>query len=324
MENNINDIIGKASIANNKKYNSKNIHALLNSIKESILNNKQVFYQANDIDNKNNNGITLDFKIFENIFKLVMKENIKYGDIITSVKDNTNKIMYGKQFSNLGLVAIINDGNPYITLEIILRNILAYNSIIICNTGKSYGLNNLIVEMIKSNLKKYDYSENLVNIYITDDYSKLLNNFASINKVICIGSHDLQQTVVKKSLNPVIVSGYENFELYIESMDNIEFINRIMDTNLNIQLYIKKSVDHDFENSIRVADVDEAIALINYNGSGYSSSIFTNDKNNASNFLHNVKSKIATVNTSPTVERICDIKQQDLMTEKTIIYPIDL
>ena len=72
MENNINDIIGKALIANNKEYNNKNIHALLNSIKESILNNKQIFYQANDIDNKNDNGVILDFKIFENIFNLVL------------------------------------------------------------------------------------------------------------------------------------------------------------------------------------------------------------------------------------------------------------
>ena len=179
MEKNINDIIGKALIANNKEYNNKNIHALLNSIKESILNNKQVFYQANDIDNKNNNGVILDFKIFENIFNLVFKEKIMYGDVIKSVKDENNKIMYGKQLSNLGLVAIISDGNPYITLEMILRNILAYNSIIICNDGKSYGLNNLIIEIVKSNVTKYNYDENLVNLCVTNDYNNLLNTKSS-------------------------------------------------------------------------------------------------------------------------------------------------
>ena len=322
MENNINDIIGKALIANNKEYNNKNIHNLLNSIKESILNNKQIFYQANDIDNKNDNGVILDFKIFENIFNLVLKEKIMYGDVIKSVKDENNKIIYGKQLSNLGLVTIITDGNPYITLEMILRNILAYNSIILCNNGKSYGLNNLIVEIVKSNLKKYNYDENLVNLYITDDYNKLLKNFASINKVICIGSHDLQQIVLRQAQNSVILSGYENYELYIESIDNIEFINKIIETNLNIQVYIRKDINIKIEDSIEVVDVDEAISLINYNGSGYSTSIFTNDKNNASKFLHDVNSKIVTFNTSPTIERICDIKQQDLMIEKTMIYPI--
>ena len=35
-----------------------------------------------------------------------------------------------------------------------------------------------------------------------------------------------------------------------------------------------------------------------------------------------VKSKIVTVNTSPTIERIIDIKQNDLVNEKTIIYPL--
>ena len=165
-------------------------------------------------------------KKYSTVFRLsvVLKEKIMYGDVIKSVKDENNKIIYGKQLSNLGLVTIITDGNPYITLEMILRNILAYNSIILCNNGKSYGLNNLIVEIVKSNLKKYNYDENLVNLYITDDYNKLLKNFASINKVICIGSHDLQQIVLRQAQNSVILSGYENYELYIESIDNIEFI----------------------------------------------------------------------------------------------------
>ena len=98
-------------------------------------------------------------------------------------------------------------------------------------------------------------------------------------------------------------------------------LNIIIKTGLNIQLYINSNTKLDHYSAIIVNDVDEAIAQINYNGSRYSSAIFTNSSENASKFIKEVKSKIVTINTSPTIERIIDIKQTDLINEKTIIYP---
>ena len=58
-------------------------------------------------------------------------------------------------------------------------------------------------------------------------------------------------------------------------------------------------------------------------GNKYSSSIFTTSTDNASKFIKEVKSSYVTVNTSPTIERLLDIKQRDLVLEKTIIYPVE-
>lgn len=70
-------------------------------------------------------------------------------------------------------------------------------------------------------------------------------------------------------------------------------------------------------------NIKTIIAQINYNGSRHSSAIFTTSSENASKFIKEVKSKIVTVNTSPTIERIIDIEQKDLINEKTIIYPFN-
>ena len=88
-------------------------------------------------------------------------------------------------------------------------------------------------------------------------------------------------------------------------------------------MYIRSDTKLDYSNAIIVNDIDEAIAQINYNGSRYSSAIFTNSSESASKFIKEVKSKMVTVNTSPTIERIIDIKQKDLVNEKTIIYPFN-
>lgn len=321
-ENDINKIINNALLLD-KKALSNNIKPILKNIKISIKDNQDILLQANKIDTKNNNAFQLSFDIIDNIFKRVEKENIFYKDVTLLQKDDNKKIIYGKQIMDYGNVVIITDGNPYLSLEMILRNIMAGNTIILVNNGFMYGTNSLIVNIVQSILENYKVSKNLIQVFITDDYKEVLNNYANIDLVICIGNHKLQRLIIRESKNKVITSGYENFDLYIEDTKHLDFLNKIINTGLNVNLYINKDTKLDYDTAIIVSDIDEAIAQINYNGSRYSSAIFTNSNFNASKFIREVKSSIVTVNTSPTIERICDIKQLDLVYEKTIIYPYE-
>ena len=203
----------------------------------------------------------------------------------------------------------------------IIRNILAGNTTILSNDGFMLGTNQLLVQIIQTVLEQLNISKYLIQIYISENYEDILANFANIDLVICIGNSNLQNLVLNKSKNKTIISGYENFDLYIEDTTHIDFINKIINTGVNIQFYINSKTKLDYDNAIIVDDINEAIAQINYNGSKYSSAIFTNSSDNASKFIKEVKSSIVTVNTSPTIERILDIKQTDLLLEKAIIYP---
>lgn len=321
-ENDINKIINNVLLVD-KKNLSNNIKPILKNIKISIKDNQDILLQANKIDTKNNNAFQLSFDIIDNIFKRVEKENIFYKDVTLLQKDDNKKIIYGKQIMDYGNVVIITDGNPYLSLEMILRNIIAGNTIVLVNNGFMYGTNNLIVNIVQSILENYKVSKNLIQLFITDDYKEVLNNYANIDLVVCIGNHELQRLIIRESKNKVITSGYENFDLYIEDTKHLDFLNKIINTGLNVNLYINKDTNLDYDTAIIVSDIDEAIAQINYNGSRYSSAIFTSSNFNASKFIREVKSSIVTVNTSPTIERICDIKQLDLVYEKTIIYPYE-
>ena len=321
-ENDINKIINNALLVD-KKNLFDNIKPILKNIKISIKDNQDILLQANKIDTKNNNAFQLSFDIIDNIFKRVEKENIFYKDVTLLQKDDNKKIIYGKQIMDYGNVVIITDGNPYLSLEMILRNIIAGNTIVLVNNGFMYGTNNLIVNIVQSILENYKVSKNLIQLFITDDYKEVLNNYANIDLVVCIGNHELQRLIIRESKNKVITSGYENFDLYIEDTKYLDFLNKIINTGLNVNLYINKDTNLHYDTAIIVSDIDEAIAQINYNGSRYSSAIFTSSNFNASKFIREVKSSIVTVNTSPTIERICDIKQLDLVYEKTIIYPYE-
>jgi hypothetical protein len=322
QNNNINKIITN-SLQVNKDILSKNIKAIIIQIKNALEINKEAIKAANSIDKKNNNGFILDFNIIKNIFSNLEKENLFYGDVTLSQKDEEKKILYGTQIMDIGNVVVITDGNPYTIIEMIIRNIMAGNTTIFSNNGFMFGTNQLLIQIIQSVLEQFNISKYLVQIYVSENFDEVLSNFANIDLVVCIGNHSFQNMILNKSKNRTIVSGYENFDLYIEDVSHIEFLNKIVNTGLNIQLYINSDTNLDHSSAIMVNDIDEAIAQINYNGSNYSSSIFTTSKENASKFIKEVKSKIVTINTSPTIERIIDIKQNDLINKKIIIYPFN-
>ena len=322
MQNNINTIVSNALLVG-KDNLGKNIKSIILQLKKAFDINKETIMQSNRIDKKNNNGFIIDFNVINNIFSNLMKEKLFYGDVTLSQKDNEKKLIYGTQIMDYGNVVVINDGNPYIIIEMSIRNIMAGNTVIFSNAGFMFGTNQLLIQIIQSVLEQFSISKNLVQLYISEDYDDVLSNYANIDLVVCIGDHNLQRLVLNKSKNKTIISGYENFDLYIEDTSHINFLDQILNTGLNIKLYINGNTNLDHSNAIIVSDIDEAIAQINYNGSKYSSAIFTKSNGNASKFIKEVKSKIITVNASPTVERIIDIKQTDLINEKTIIYPLN-
>lgn len=222
-----------------------------------------------------------------------------------------------------GTVVVINDGDPYTIIEMSIRNIMAGNTTIFSNNGFMFGTNQLLIQIIQSVLEQFNISKYLIQLYISETFDEILSNYVNIDLIVCIGNHDLQRTILNKSKNKTIISGYENFGLYIEDDSHLEFIDKILNTGLNIQLYINANIKLDYPNAIIVNDIDEAIAQINYNSSKYSSAIFTTSKESTSRFINEIKSKIVTVNTSPTIERIIDINQKDLINEKIIIYPFN-
>ena len=321
MEDNASKIISNAlSVGKINLYN--NIENIKKEVEKALFINKDLILEANKIDQKNNNGFIMDFNILNNIFKNLEKETIIYGNVTLSEKDEEKKIIYGKQIMDYGNVLVINDGNPYVIIEMALRNILAGNTIIFANKGYMYGTNNLIINIIETVLEKFEVSKYLIQLYVTEEFDSILSNYANINLVVCIGNRNLQNIILNKSKIKTITSGYENFDIYIEDDSHIDLLKRIVDTGLNIQLYINNDLKLDYKDAILVSDIDEAIGQINYNGSKYSASIFTKSTDNASRFMREVNSKIITVNASPTIERIIDIKQSDLIIEKTIIYPL--
>ena len=297
---------------------------VVKSIFELLEENFDNIKRANEIDIKNNNGFKIELNLFQQLKNNILKLDDLYRKVIYMNKLDSNYIE-GKQTDNLGTISLIYDGNTYCLLDVVLKAILTHNSIIICSDSNYMNATNeLIVILIKRILDAYKIDKNLIQILYTSRFGELLSNSVSINKVIVIGDKRLQENIKNISKIETICFGYDNYDIYIEDETNIELIYKILNNNSNVDVYVKSGISIEMDNVIEVLDIDEAIAQINYNTSGYSSSIFTNNPQNGAQFLREVNTKNVSVNSSPLIEGLIDLDINLLICTKKMIYPSPL
>ena len=321
--NNIRDILGNATMAHtnmNIDINSKNI---VQNILDLLEENRENIENANKIDVKNNNGFKIDFEMIYKIKNEIINMEDSYRKVI-SMNKIENNYLRGKQTDKLGTICLVYDGNTYCLLELILKAILTHNALIATSESNYMkATNELILILVRRILEAYEIDKNLIQILYTSRIEELLSNSISISKVIAIGNKNFQEKIKKVSKVEVICKGYNNFDLYIEDTTNLSFIKKIIKEE-NVDIYVKSGVKVPFEDYVEVEDIEEAIAQINFNTSGYSSSIFTDDSQNATKFLREIKTDNISVNSSPLIENIVNIDANLLLMKKNMLYPSPL
>ncbi len=315
----VKNMINKALIANrNDKYNSEK--ELVSNFAKAIRENIKLFESTDEIDMNNKNGFKLDNNLIEKILKKY--ENI---DPLMKTKDKIslmdNQLLNSTLYTKLGVVLVMFDGNTYTMLEMIFLGLLTHNTMIFTYDGYMGGTNGLLIHIIQTILEKENLKKEMFQHSVTMRSNEFFANFKSINKTVIIGDSEFINKYVNECTTETIVSGYQNYDIYIDSLKDIDFIKKILMQGLNVHIYINSNLKIQAENAIFVEDIEEAITYINYNSSKYCSSIFTLDNENASKFIDNINSKYVMVNTSPTIEQSLDIKQEDLLKEKTIMIP---
>lgn len=317
----IRETLGNAIMA----YTNMNVNLdgkkIVQNIFELLEENKSNIEKANNIDITNGNGFKIDFEVINKIKNNVENLEDYYRKVIYMNK-NKNNYLEGKQTDNLGTICLVYDGNTYCLLELILKAILTHNSIIATSESNYMKVTNeFILILIRRILEAYKIDKNLIQILYTNQIEELLSNNISIRKVIAIGDRSFQEKIKNVSKIEVVSKGYNNFDIYIEDLKNISLIEKIIEKNNNIDVYVKKGLEIPFENYIEVEDINEAIAQINFSTSGYSSSIFTNNNQNASDFLREIKTDNISVNSSPLIKDIVDIDINLFVIKKNMFYP---
>lgn len=224
----------------------------LKAVAQALDKNRKSIIDANkiDIENAQKKGVPdsiidrllLNDKRIDGIIEslnIVIAQTDPIGDEIAGWK-TPNGMSIRQVRVPLGIVGIIYENRPNVTVDAFCLAYKSGNSILLRGSSSSYVSNKEIVRVIKDALKnvKDGVPEAIELVEVIehnhDDVNQILNAVGKIDVVLPRGGKKLIQNVVENAKVPVIETGSGVCHLYIDEFANLEMAAKIAE-NAKIQ-----------------------------------------------------------------------------------------
>lgn len=224
----------------------------LKAVAQALDKNRKSIIDANkiDIENAQKKGVPdsiidrllLNDKRIDGIIEslnIVIAQTDPIGDEIAGWK-TPNGMSIRQVRVPLGIVGIIYENRPNVTVDAFCLAYKSGNSILLRGSSSSYVSNKEIVRVIKDALKNVGdgvpEAIELVEVieHNHDDVNAILNAVGKIDVVLPRGGKKLIQNVVENARVPVIETGSGVCHLYIDEFANLEMAAKIAE-NAKIQ-----------------------------------------------------------------------------------------
>ena len=275
-------------------------------------------FNAKTVEKIINNFCVFIEKSPEN-FEKAIKEDLKTNKIETS----TEKLLeiaktYKRDFPILpsftssiikdgfGNLCVMYDGNPYITLKLLISSLRTHNNIVFF-TQNYFQTNTLLIEVFNMISKDCKYANQFANIQNRFSNNEIVKNQNLFDLVIYIGDKRAYQLIQKQLRIPSIFNGYKVVDIYIEDK-----------SFKNILLEIDK---YAYYNSIQVnyfnqTNIEDTIAYINKYNLNDCFVVFTKQSEIAYTFINSLKCKNVFINKNPFVDYEFNINENQLVYTK--------
>ena len=227
-----------------KKLNTAEKNKMLASIKESLLSERKKILDANEIDIKKgreNNmpeGLIDRLLLNEGRIEAMAKsidEVIDFKDPvgrILSMEENYAGLLIGKKTVPMGVIAIIYESRPNVTLDAAILSLKASSAIILRGGKESINSNIAIADAIRLGIKNAGYDENFVQIVkdtSRESSKELMQLKGYVDLLLPRGSASLINSVVENAKVPVIETGVGNCHIYVDQDADIENAIKIIE-----------------------------------------------------------------------------------------------
>ena len=237
--------------------------------------NKEKIIEANRIDVENGKIAGLSEGLID---RLLLNEERIYGmvesiDKVIDLKDPIgfienmdllpNGLQIGKKRVPIGVIGIIYEARPNVTLDCSILCLKSSNALILRGGKEAINSNKAIVEIIRGVFKDLGYNQNFVQL-IEDTTRESANELMTLNGYVDLliprGSAGLIKTVVLNSTVPVLQTGDGNCHVYIDENADIEMSINIIENaktqrigvcNAMESLLVHKNVGDDFYNKLQ-------------------------------------------------------------------------
>ncbi|GKX30058.1 gamma-glutamyl phosphate reductase [Vallitalea longa] len=215
----------------------------LKAVADAILLNEKDIIEANKIDvsNAEKNGVkgslvdrlTLDSNRIKSMAEGIMKI-IQLDDPIGEVmwmKKRPNGLEIGKKIVPLGVIGIIYEARPNVTVDAFALCFKTGNAVILRGGKEAINSNLKIIEIIKNALISVNMPSDAVSL-IEDTSRESATKMMKLNEYLDVliprGGAGLIQAVVNNSTVPVIETGVGNCHLYVDEYADLEMAVNIL------------------------------------------------------------------------------------------------
>ena len=227
-----------------KKLNTAKKNKMLASIKDSLLSESKKILAANERDIKkgreNNMPEGLIDRLLLNEARIEamaksIDEVIDFKDPVgkvLSMEENYAGLLIGKKTVPMGVIAIIYESRPNVTLDAAILSLKASSAIILRGGKESINSNIAIADAIRLGIKNAGYDENFVQIVkdtSRESSKELMQLKGYVDLLLPRGSASLINSVVENAKVPVIETGVGNCHIYVDEDADIEKAIKIIE-----------------------------------------------------------------------------------------------
>lgn len=227
-----------------KKLKTKEKNAMLLEIKKALLSQKENILRANEADIKKGRENNMPEGLIDRL--LLTDERIeamaKSIDEVIDFKDPVGKVLsmeenyagllIGKKTVPMGVIAIIYESRPNVTLDAAILSLKASSAIILRGGKESIKSNIAIADAIRLGIKNAGYDENFVQIVkdtSRESSKELMQLKGYVDLLLPRGSASLINSVVENAKVPVIETGVGNCHIYVDDECDIENAVKIIE-----------------------------------------------------------------------------------------------
>ena len=240
------ELIGKRARAASKKtavLTTVERNNALRSVGDALIKHSDEIIKANQIDIENARANGMKPALLDRLslngerIKGMVEGLLQVADLedpigeITHMKKRPNGLMIGYQKVPLGVVAIIYESRPNVTVDAFSLTFKSGNAVILRGGSDCINSNIMLVDIIRDSLKSMGLDEDSI-ILITDTDRKYVNELMKLNEYVDViiprGGAGLIKNVVNNSTVPVIETGTGNCHVYVDESADLDMAVNIV------------------------------------------------------------------------------------------------
>ena len=240
------ELIGKRAKAASKKtavLTTVERNNALRRVGDALIKHSDEIIKANQIDIENARANGMKPALLDRLslngerIKSMVEGLLQVADLedpigeITHMKKRPNGLMIGYQKVPLGVVAIIYESRPNVTVDAFSLTFKSGNAVILRGGSDCINSNIKLVDIIRDSLKSVGLDEDSI-ILITDTDRKYVNELMKLNEYVDViiprGGAGLIKNVVNNSTVPVIETGTGNCHVYVDESADLDMAVNIV------------------------------------------------------------------------------------------------